>query len=231
MQAVWRKVTLPVEEVQFGPAGGDVAEQLKARFDPRHHRIDLCQAPLMRILITHDQANERWLLLLLLHHLAGDRTSMEAMQAEIEAYLLGQSNHLPAPVPFRNHVAQARLGASQDEETEFFRRMLGDVNEPTAPFGLVDVQGDGSEIEEARLEVGEDLARRLRERVRNLGVSAASLCHLAWAQVLARVSGRDDVVFGTVLLGAYTAVKAPTGLLAPSSTRFRRESKWETRVW
>ena len=79
--------------------------------------------------------------------------------------------------------------------------MLGDVEEPTAPFGLLDVQGDGRGIEEARMWLDEDLARRMRERARKLGVSAASMCHVAWARVLAKVSGREDVVFGTVLFG------------------------------
>ena len=79
--------------------------------------------------------------------------------------------------------------------------MLADIDEPTTPFGLLDVQGDGGNIEEAHMRLNADLADRLRANARRLGVSAASLCHLAWAQVLAKVSGREDVVFGTVLFG------------------------------
>src|SRR4029434_196327 len=68
-------------------------------------------------------------------------------------------------------------------------------------FGLTGAHGDGSGIEEAHFELEMGLSERLRGRARILGVSAASLLHLAWALMLARVSGRDDVVFGTVLLG------------------------------
>ena len=79
--------------------------------------------------------------------------------------------------------------------------MLADVDETTAPFGLLDVRGDGSRVEEAKQDLDLDLARRLREQARALGISAAGLFHLAWATVVSRTSGRDDVVFGTVLFG------------------------------
>ncbi|MDB5766296.1 MAG: Amino acid adenylation, partial [Collimonas fungivorans] len=60
---------------------------------------------------------------------------------------------------------------------------------------------DGDGLEESRVQLDAALAQRLRQQARQLGVSAASLCHLAWAQVLARVANRSDVVFGTVLFG------------------------------
>jgi len=201
VQVVWREAPLLVEEVAVDAGGGDVAGELYRRFDPRHHRIDLRQAPLMRGYVAHDAAEGRWVLLLLRHHLIGDHTTQEVLREEIEAFLRGQGDRLPAPLPFRNYIAQTRLGVSREEHRRFFTELLGDVDQPTAPFGLLDVRGDGSEMEEARLAVDEGLAARLRARARALGVSAASVFHLAWAQVLARVSARDDVVFGTVLFG------------------------------
>jgi amino acid adenylation domain-containing protein/natural product biosynthesis luciferase-like monooxygenase protein len=174
---------------------------LYARFDPRGYRIDIRQAPLLRAYIAEDRENHRWLMMLLLHHLVDDNTSLKRMHEEIEAYLLGRGERLAAPQPFRNLVAQARLGVRKEEHEAFFRRMLADIDEPTAPFGLLDVQGDGSEIREADLKLDGELAQSIRAYARKKGISAASVCHLAWGQVLARVTGRREVVFGTVLFG------------------------------
>src|SRR6266850_1364719 len=208
VQVVWRKARLPIEEVELEGGAGDAEKELYGRFDPRRKRIDLRRAPLMRCYIANDRENGRWLMVHLLHHLTGDHTTLEVMQDEVQAHLLGQAEQLPVPLPFRNLIAQARLEleVSRDEHEEFFRQMLGDVEEPTAPFGLMNVQVEGTEIEEARLEGGAGVVRRLRDQARKLGISVASLCHLAWGQVLARVSGHDDVVFGTVLSGRMQGV-------------------------
>ena len=63
LQVVWRTAPLAVDEVAIDPNLGDVAEQLAARFDPRHYRIDVRQAPLLRVAIAQD--HDRWVMLLL----------------------------------------------------------------------------------------------------------------------------------------------------------------------
>ena len=98
-------------------------------------------------------------------------------------------------------MAQARLGVSAEEHERFFRELLGDIDEPTTPFGLREVHRDGSSVEEARRLLAPSLNERLRAQARRLGVSVATLCHVAWGQVVARTSGREQVVFGTVLFG------------------------------
>jgi hypothetical protein len=130
-----------------------------------------------------------------------DYTALELMLEEIETILRGEAERLPAPLPYRNFVAQARRGISQGEHEAYFREALADVDEPTLPYGLSDVHSDGADIAEFRTVLAAGLSRQLREEARKLGVSVASLFHLAWAHVLGRVSGREDVVFGTVLLG------------------------------
>src|SRR4029077_15242504 len=133
---------LPVEEVTLDAAGGDAAQQLYARFDPRSYRIDLRTAPLVRVSIARDETRDRWLLMLLLHHLAGDHATLETIAAEVEAHVRGRAAELQEPSPLRNYAPPARLGVSAAEHEQFFRGMLSDVDEPTAPFGLLDVRGD-----------------------------------------------------------------------------------------
>ncbi|AKJ29410.1 peptide synthetase [Caldimonas brevitalea] len=201
VQVVHRRATLPVEFVALDPDQGDIGEQLSARYDPGQMRLDVTRPPLLSCHAAQDPVRGGWCLRLLFHHLVLDHTTLELVFEEIQAIEQGQRDRLPAPAAFRDFVAQSRLGLSEQAHEAYFTEMLADIDEPTAPFGLLEVQGDGRDIAEARRPLPSELAVSVRAAARRLGVSVASLMHLAWALVLSRTTGRRDVVFGTVLFG------------------------------
>ncbi|MEJ2422948.1 MAG: amino acid adenylation domain-containing protein [Candidatus Thiodiazotropha sp.] len=184
VQVVWRQARLPVA---FVASATEMA------------CLDIGEAPLLRCLVS--EVTGHWVLTLLVHHLVMDHTALDVLLEETWALEHDEGVDLPAPVPYRDYVAQARLGLSQEAHEAFFSELLGDIDEPTAPFGLLDVQGDGGGLSEFRQALSPSLAMAIRVQARRLGVSAASIAHLAWGLVLSRTTGRASVVFGTVLFG------------------------------
>ncbi|WP_229359147.1 non-ribosomal peptide synthetase [Halomonas salipaludis] len=210
VQVVYRHAELELEWLDLDHASSlSVAEQLNAEVDPDQHCLDVRRAPMLRAVAAHDpeQKRKRWLLQLPSHHLVMDHITLELLVEEIALIQQGREDELPKPLPFRNFVAQARLGVSPEEHEAFFREQLGDIDEPTAPFGLLDARGDGSDIEEVRVPLATELALQVRQQAKRHSVSTASLFHLAWALVLSKTTGRNDVVFGTVLFGRMQGIE------------------------
>ena len=201
VQVVLRQVALTVTEIELDPILGNITKQLHERFNPRTFKFELCKAPLLSAHVAYDPEQHCWLLLILVHHLILDHEAVEALLKEVQIHLMGRSSELKQAIPFRNYVARTRMGIKLEAHELFFRKMLEHVSEPTAPFGLMDVQGDGVDIAEATLDVDEKLAKKIYTTARSLSVSAASIFHLAWAQLLAQTTGNREVVFGTLLFG------------------------------
>ncbi|KAF9950728.1 hypothetical protein BGZ72_007664, partial [Mortierella alpina] len=199
-QVVLRKAAISVTELTLDPANGSIIDQLRQRYDARKHRIELDVAPLNRYAVAQD-TDGRWIMIQMLHHIVGDHSTLELMDEEIQKIFTGRSDTLAAPQPFRNLIAQVRSGLTVAEHEQFFSEMLSDIDTPALPYGLADVHREGADVSETQLLLPQDLNDRLRNQARRLGVSLASLCHLAWAQVIAATSGQQHVVFGTVLFG------------------------------
>jgi amino acid adenylation domain-containing protein len=202
VQVVWQQARLPVRELTLDAGQPDLVQQL---LDASGSWIDVRRPPLLRAHVAAEPGSSRWLVLVQVHHMLQDHTGMETVLAEIAAILRGEADQLTDPLPFRDYVAHARLGVSRAEHERFFTELLGDITQPTAPFGLLDTHGDGTGATTAHAALRAELVGRLRVAARGLGVTPATVAHLVWARVLSAVSGRDDVVFGTILFGRMNA--------------------------
>ncbi|MFB6894699.1 condensation domain-containing protein, partial [Kitasatospora sp. NPDC056327] len=201
VQVVARTARLPIQQYTLTTTDHPMAGLL-ALCAPS---MDLGQAPLLRAHTAPEPGTDRWLLLLQRHHLITDRTALDVLLGEIRAVMEGRPDSLPAPLPFRDFVAQARLGITREEHERFFTDHLAGITEPTAPFGVLDTRHDGTGATNARLPLGPRLAERIRHHARAHHTSPATLIHTAWARVVAATTNRDDVVFGTLLLGRMNA--------------------------
>ncbi|WP_459205646.1 amino acid adenylation domain-containing protein [Pseudomonas sp. MLB6B] len=204
-QVVWRQARLAIEAWVPERPGTDVAAQLRAAYDPQRRPLDLRQAPLLAWVSAEDPAQGRWLGVLRFHHLVNDAVSLQVLLGELDALMHGRGGHLPTPVAYRDYVARSGASERLARHEAFFSEGLASI-EPPAPLpGLGGAAVDEHALHSHATALDSSLTGLLRTRAREQGISLASVLHLAWAQVLGSLSGRDEVVVGTVLLGRAVA--------------------------
>ncbi|WP_223659923.1 non-ribosomal peptide synthetase [Streptomyces angustmyceticus] len=203
VQVVQRKVELPFEVVDWRslPAGEHERRLDDVLGEDRGRGFDLGSAPLLRLTVVR-LAEERAMVLWTFHHLLLDGWSTQMVQKEVftlyRAATDGIGARLPDPVPYARYIGW--LGEQSRERAEqFWRRYLDGYAEPTA-LGIGSATG-ASGFGDVDLELGADLAGRLGDFARAHRVTVNTVVQGAWALLLSRYSGSDDVVYGSTVSG------------------------------
>lgn len=196
VHVIYRRALLIVEDLPL-EASCSPAEELQQK--ALRQSWNLRRAPLIRLLLATDPSGSQCYAVLQVHHIICDYGSLRNLAAEVVCHMNGTAPQLPTPSSYRDHVERVLRSTRTEDAEDFFRTKLGNIDEPTAPFNLMDVYGSGAPTDAARQVLEPALSHKLRSVGRSLGIGAARLFHAAWALVVGITSARTDVVFGTVL--------------------------------
>jgi amino acid adenylation domain-containing protein len=208
MQVVRKSVELPWREEDW--RGYDKSEQ-EAKWrnlilEERNQGFDFKEAPMLRLSLIRT-AEESYYFIWNSHHIVLDgwclQIVMEEAFALYAAYTQGQKPQLKSPRPYRDYIAWLQ---KQDEKKAeaFWREELKGFTGATR-LGIErkrEIWAEGEE-EYGKLEafLGRDYTEKLEETARRQQVTPSAIVQSAWAIVLSRYSGENDVVFGATASG------------------------------
>ncbi|MBW6433309.1 amino acid adenylation domain-containing protein [Actinoplanes hulinensis] len=189
----WRETDLGVLPAEEREAAADrLAAAERGGFDPD-------SPPLLRLALMR-LGPDAWRLAVTGHHIALDGWSMPILVDELrrlwtdpEAYA-----HTVAPA----HRAHAEWLSTRDTGVAE-RAWAGNLHGLPGPL-LVAPETPGAAVTAQRQTMRElpgTVVRRLLDTVHPLGVTLNTAVEFAWGLVLARITGREDVVFGTTVSG------------------------------
>ncbi|WP_455678742.1 amino acid adenylation domain-containing protein, partial [Streptomyces atratus] len=202
VQIIRRDLELPWQEIDLSGLDETDREKELTRLtaEDRARRFDPTRAPLLRFTLLRLGAG-RFRLLFSNHHILLDGWSTPLVLAELFTLYQnrGDDTALPKVTPYRTYLDWL---ARQDRRVaeQAWRETLAGVEEPTL---LAPAASDRAPVppEEITVALSEESTAELSARARRHGLTMSTLVQGAWAILLGRLTGRDDVVFGGTVAG------------------------------
>ncbi|HEX8091100.1 MAG TPA: condensation domain-containing protein, partial [Blastocatellia bacterium] len=204
LQLVQRNVTLPFDRQDW--RGVERARQ-RERFDAllaedRSRGFALSEAPLMRLALVR-MGEDSFRFLWSHHHLLLDGWCLSLLLGEVFAFYRafdqGEELHLPPARPFKEYIAWLQRQSLAEAES-YWRRTLKGFASPTLLQTRAKASGDeGDHTEQLRL--SRETTDSLMTFARRHRLTLNTMAQGAWALLLSRYSGNNDVVFGATVSG------------------------------
>ncbi|MGY9063719.1 non-ribosomal peptide synthase/polyketide synthase [Streptomyces sp. CAS3] len=182
-------------------------EERRTRLDDvldrdRAEGIDLGRAPLQRLLLAR-VSDTAVRVVWSFHHLLLDGWSLFQVLSDVFALHGGAGpDALPDRPPYRDYVGWLRARDTAEAERHWRHRLAGLTEATPLPYDREPRESHRAESTHAvRATLPEAASRALEELARTSGLTLNTLVQGAWALLLARQSGRDEVVFGTTVSG------------------------------
>lgn len=140
------------------------------------------------------------------HHIILDGWSVGIVMSEIykiyDAVQAGVTVNLPVPVNMGQYIKWLELGKSKGESLFYWKKLLKGYEEPVeiprTYNGKVDSKYKRHAIDYA---CSKELTQRMNEYCRKNQCTLSSMVHAIYGILLQRLTGKKDVVFGTVVSG------------------------------
>ncbi|WP_224242633.1 non-ribosomal peptide synthetase [Hyalangium gracile] len=214
----WREKGEPLQviakEVPFSVAEQDwralSPEERQARLrthlaDAWREGFELNKPPLLRVSALRVEDERTWIVWSY-HHVLMDGWCLPILLRELdalyEAARKGRDAQLPPARPFHDYITWLKRRDPSTSQA-FWKERLHGLDAPT-PLGVprpAELSSTAEDFGQVSGSIPEAQAARLQAAARRAGTTPGAVVQAAWALLLSRFSGRDDVAFGATVAG------------------------------
>ncbi|QMS88311.1 amino acid adenylation domain-containing protein [Nostoc edaphicum CCNP1411] len=218
LQMVSKQVDLPWEKLDWRHLTADEQQQQLEDFlkCDRQKGFDLAQAPLMRFTVIQ-LGQQTYQFIWSHHHILFDGWSMQIVLKEVlafyEANQRGEHLRLQPVRPYREYI-QWLQQQDIDQAKNFWQKSLGGFATPT--FLIGNREQEQRIYNEQPFQLSQTVTEKLQYVARQHHLTLNNLVQGAWALLISRYSGENDVVFGATVSGrpsTLVGVDSMVGLL------------------
>lgn len=208
LQVVGRQVSLPWQQLDWREIPtNEQQQQLEALLETEQKRgFELSKAPLMNLILIQ-LAEKSYQFIWNHHHLLLDGWSLPLIFQEVitfySAFCQGKDLYLEKPRLYRDYIAWLQQQNVTEAEI-FWRETLKGFTAPTAIFSQSPIANKQSPIsiyDEQQLKLSAEATAALHSLARKEQLTLNSIVQGAWALLLSRYSGEQDIVYGATVSG------------------------------